>query len=93
MAFDSFVVLLAIAVVAAAALHYGAKLYIRDDRLSLAAKVAWSYIGAFLGEQVFGDWFARATFHHVPLIPAMLGAVVIQVMAVDLIKTLNAAKS
>jgi uncharacterized membrane protein YeaQ/YmgE (transglycosylase-associated protein family) len=92
MTFESFVVLLVIAVVVAAVLHYGLKLYIRDDVQSFLAKVVVAFIGARLGEPIFGDWFAAATYADVALIPAVLGAVAIVFVAVDIIRTLQTTR-
>ncbi|MDX2223275.1 MAG: hypothetical protein SFV21_11025 [Rhodospirillaceae bacterium] len=93
MAFDSFLVMLVIAVVVAAVMHYGLKLYIRNDLQSFIAKIAVAFLGARVGELIFGDWFARATYSDVALIPAALGAAAVLFVAVDIIKTLQAARS
>lgn len=85
MPIGGFVVLLVIALVVAAALHYGAKLYVRPDALSFVAKIIWAYIGAWMGTPVFGIW--GPVFAANALIPALLGALAILIVAVDLGRT------
>ncbi len=88
MPIGGFLLLLVIALVVAAALHYGAKLYVRNDPLSFAAKVIWAYVGGWLGTPVFGAW--GPIFAANAVIPAILGALAILIVAVDVARTFGA---
>ena len=93
MTFTGFIVLLVISLVVSAVLHYVLKLYIRRDLQSFVAKVVWSYVGAWLGGPLFGNWFAEVAYGGVAIIPAALGSVAILLVLVDMVKTFNAAKT
>jgi hypothetical protein len=90
MSFTAFLIRLIIALIVAAGMHYGFKLYIRDDRLSLAAKVIWAYLGAWAGPPVFGYWFPALAFGQVAILPSILGAIAILILLVDYARTMGA---
>ena len=87
MDFISFVILLIISVVVSAILHYGLKYYVTSGIWSFCSKVVVGWVGAWLGSPVFGYWP-----HSIPglqhgdvwYIPAILGALALTVVAVDL---------
>ncbi len=85
MPIGGFVLLLVIAIVVAAALHYVAKLYVRNDWLSFVAKVILAYVGAWLGTPVFGIW--GPVFAANAVIPAILGAIAMTFVVVDVART------
>lgn len=84
--FASFFVLLIIAALVSAVLHYGLKYYATPGLPSFFSKVVVAYLGAMMGMPVFGAWFfAYAGVH---ILPAILGALAILVLAVDVAKML-----
>ena len=87
MDFVSFLVLLIISVVLAAILHYGLKFYIVPGTASFLSKVVIGWIGAWFGSPVFGHWWEPLNCNQVYIIPAILGALAILVLAVDGVKT------
>ena len=87
MDFISFLILLIISVVVAAILHYGLKYYVTPGFWSFCSKVAVGWLGAWIGSPVLGHWPSRIPgLHHgdVWIIPAILGAVGVLIVAVDL---------
>ncbi len=91
MPFGGFATLLVIAVVVAGVLHYGFKFYVRNDLVSVLGKIIVAYVGAWAGTPLFGLW--GPVFAANAIIPAILGAVASLVLAIDLVRTLNAAKA
>lgn len=55
--FASFFVLLIIAALVSAVLHYGLKYYATPGLPSFFSKVVVAYLGAMMGMPVFGAWF------------------------------------
>lgn len=89
MDFISFLILLVISLVVSGVLHYGLNYYVTPGHWSFCSKVAVGWIGAWLGSPVFGNWPHRWPFLHydqVYIIPAILGALALLVVAVDLAK-------
>ena len=86
--FASFFVLLLIAVVVSAALHYGLKFYATPGLSSFFSKIVVAYLGAMMGTPVFGAWFSGLAYAGVYILPAMLGALAILILAIDAAKTL-----
>jgi uncharacterized membrane protein YeaQ/YmgE (transglycosylase-associated protein family) len=87
MDFISFVILLVISVAVSAVLHYYFEYYVTPGEWSFASKVVVGWIGAWLGSPVFGNWPGRIpSLHHgnVWYVPAILGALAMIVVAVDL---------
>ena len=83
----SFLILLVISVVVSAILHYGLKYYVTPGFWSFCSKVAVGWLGAWIGSPVLGHWPSRIPgLHHgdVWIIPAILGAVGVLIVAVDL---------
>lgn len=93
MTFTSFIVLLIISVIVSLILHYGLRMLIVPGTTSLISKIILGWIGAWLGSPVFGHWFEGLTFGQVYIIPAILGALAIQILAVDIVKTISAGSS
>lgn len=84
--FASFFVLLIIAVLVSAVLHYGLKYYATPGLPSFFSKIVVAYLGALMGMPVFGAWFFA--YAGVYILPAILGALAILVLAVDAAKML-----
>lgn len=87
MRFLSFLILLAISVAVSAALHYGFKYYVTPGPWSFASKVVLGWIGAWIGTPVLGAWprgFSFLHFESIYIIPAILGALALLIVAVDL---------
>lgn len=85
--FISFLILLIIAAVVAAVLHYGLKYYLIPGLGSYLSKVVIGWIGAWLGSPVFGNWFEGVHYGGVYIIPAVLGSLALLVLIVDAGKT------
>jgi uncharacterized membrane protein YeaQ/YmgE (transglycosylase-associated protein family) len=87
MSFISFLILLIISVVASTVLHYGCKYYVTPGFWSFCSKVAVGWVGAWLGSPVFGHWpsrIPRLNYEDIWIAPAILGALALLVVAVDL---------
>jgi len=91
MDFISFIILLIIAVVTAYFLHYILKLYVVPGFWSFVCKVIIGWIGAWLGSPVFGYWFSTINYQNIYIIPAILGALALQILIVDIVKTLKSS--
>jgi len=89
MNFVSFLILLVISIVVSGVLHFAVKFYITPGWRSYASKVFIGWIGAWLGSPVFGYWPhpLSLNYHEVWIVPAILGALAIEVFAVDIIKS------
>ena len=74
MSFPSFLVLLVLSAIAAAAIHwvFRYQLFKGIDGFLGQWIVAW--LGAWLGPAVLGHWFDSAMVSHIYLVPALLGA-------------------
>lgn len=90
MDFISFIVLLIISVVVAAGLHYGAKFHVVPGTTSFLSKVVIAWIGAWLGSPVLGHWWEPLKYQEVYIVPAILGALAILVVVVDIVRTCQA---
>lgn len=86
--FASFFVLLIIAALVSAVLHYGLKYYATPGLPSFFSKIVVAYLGAMMGMSVFGAWFSGLVYAGVYILPAILGALAILVLAVDAAKML-----
>ena|SRR5579862_7979224 len=89
MRFLSFLILLVISVVVSAALHYGFKYYVTSGPWSFASKVVVGWVGAWIGTPVLGAWprgFAYLRFESIYIIPAILGALGVLIVAIDLVR-------
>lgn len=87
MEFISFLILLAISVVVSGILHYGLKCYVTPGFCSFCSKVAVGWVGAWIGSPVLGYWPHRIPALHyqdVWFIPAILGALGVLIVAIDL---------
>jgi uncharacterized membrane protein YeaQ/YmgE (transglycosylase-associated protein family) len=89
MNFISFLILLIISIVVSGVLHFAVKFYIVPGWRSYASKVLIGWIGAWLGSPVFGYWPhpLSLNYQEVWIVPAILGALAIEVFVVDFIKT------
>jgi uncharacterized membrane protein YeaQ/YmgE (transglycosylase-associated protein family) len=95
MDFIAFLILLIISVVVSAVLHYGFKYYVTPGIWSFCSKVVVGWIGAWLGSPVFGYWPHRIpSLQHgdIWVIPAILGALALIIVAVDLATMLRSAR-
>jgi uncharacterized membrane protein YeaQ/YmgE (transglycosylase-associated protein family) len=93
MDFVSFIILFAIAVVIAAIAHYGMQYYVVSGFGSYLSKVVVAWVGAWIGTPVLGHWFSGIEYGNIYIIPAILGAVGVLVLAVDMAKTFGGAAS
>ena len=91
MDFISFLILLVISVVVSGILHYGLNYYVTPGIWSFCSKVVVGWVGAWLGSPVLGHWFPGVQYHDVYIIPAILGALGLIVVAVDLFKMRTAS--
>ena len=89
MGFISFLILLVISLVVSGILHYGLNYYVTPGPWSFCSKIVVGWIGAWLGSPVLGNWphlWAVLHYDEVYIIPAILGALGLLVVAVDLAK-------
>jgi uncharacterized membrane protein YeaQ/YmgE (transglycosylase-associated protein family) len=87
MDFISFLILLIISVVVSGILHYGFHYYVTPGFWSFCSKVVVGWVGAWIGSPIIGNWPHRIPgLNHgdVWFIPAILGAVGVLIVAVDL---------
>jgi uncharacterized membrane protein YeaQ/YmgE (transglycosylase-associated protein family) len=87
--FISFLILLVISLAVSGILHYGCEYYVTPGHWSFGSKVVVGWIGAWLGSPVLGNWphrFPILQHNDVWFIPAVLGALGLLVVAVDLAK-------
>jgi uncharacterized membrane protein YeaQ/YmgE (transglycosylase-associated protein family) len=95
MNFISFLILLIISVVVSAVLHYRFKYYVTPGHWSFCSKVIVGWIGAWLGSPIFGYWPHRIPYLQygdVWFIPAILGALALIVVAVDVATMMRSAR-
>ena len=88
--FIGFLILLIISVVVSTVLHYGCKYYVTPGTWSFCSKVVVGWIGAWLGSPVFGYWphrFPILQHGDIWFIPAILGALALIIVAVDVATT------
>lgn len=86
----TFLILAAIAIVAAAILHYGCKYYVKDDIWSFLSKCIVGWFGAWLGSPIAGHWLHGWNYKDVYYIPAAIGAVGAIIIAVDIARMFGA---
>lgn len=91
MGFGFFLVNLIVALVASLVLHVALDVRVRGGVLSYLSSLILAWLGAWLGPPVFGDWFAGLQTAGVYWIPALLGAFAALILAVDAVKTCQAA--
>ena len=85
--FINFLILLAISVAVSGVLHYGLEYYVTPGNWSFVSKVVVGYVGAWIGSPVFGNWphrYPQLHYGEIWFIPAILGAVALIIVAVDL---------
>ena len=87
--FMNFLVLLIVAGVVAAILHYGFKFHVVSGHWSFVSKVIVGYIGASYGTAWFGEWFEGVSVGDVYLLPTALGAAALLILVVDVVKSLR----
>lgn len=83
----SFLILLVISVAVSAVLHYGLNHYVTPGLWSFCSKIVVGWIGAWLGSPVLGHWFPGLAYQQVYYIPAVLGALALLILVIDLAKT------
>jgi uncharacterized membrane protein YeaQ/YmgE (transglycosylase-associated protein family) len=81
---NSFLILLVISMVVSWVLHYGLNYYVTPGLWSFGSKVVVGWVGAWLGSPVFGHWWPGLQYQEIYFIPAILGALAILILAVDL---------
>jgi uncharacterized membrane protein YeaQ/YmgE (transglycosylase-associated protein family) len=86
MDFIAFLILLGISVVVSGVLHFGLNYYVTPGPWSFASKVVVGYMGAWYGTLVFGRWWPGFNYQDIYYVPAVLGAVALILVAVDLFK-------
>jgi uncharacterized membrane protein YeaQ/YmgE (transglycosylase-associated protein family) len=69
----SFLVLLGISVIVVGVFHYGLRYRILEGIDAVYAKIAFAWLGAWLGSPVLGYWSYKVA--DVYLVPAFLGAI------------------
>lgn len=84
MDFVSFLILLVISIVVSAILHFWLQYYVTAGMWSYCSKVVVGWVGAWLGSPVLGYWWPGLNYQSVYYIPAILGAMALIVVAVDL---------
>jgi hypothetical protein len=72
--FLSFLVLLGISIVVAAARIVISWAGARRDTLEFFADLTVAWLGGWLGSPVFGFWFSEVRYQQIFIIPALLGA-------------------
>ena len=75
-----------ISIVVSGVLHYGLSYYVTPGFWSFCSKVVVGWLGAWLGSPVVGHWFSGWAYQEVYYIPAIIGALALVVLAVDLVK-------
>lgn len=90
MGFIEFLILLIIAIIVAAIYHYGLKYYVTAGTDSFLSKIIIGWIGAWVGTPVLGHWFEGVAYGDVYIIPAILGALALTLLAIDVAKTCKA---
>lgn len=87
--FISFIIILAISVGVTIVIHYLLKYYVIPGFWSFVSKVIIGWIGAWLGSPVLGYWFDGLNYKQVYIIPAILGAAALEILVVDIAKSLR----
>ena len=82
----SFLTLLIISLVVSWVLHYPLKYYVTPGLWSYCSKVVVGWFGAWLGSPVFGHWWPGVQVGDVYIVPAVLGAAAMLIVAIDLLK-------
>ncbi|NIR61709.1 MAG: hypothetical protein GWO02_20565 [Gammaproteobacteria bacterium] len=85
MGFVGFIILLVIAAVVAAIAHYGIGYYQVSGVGSFLSKVVVGWIGGWLGSPVLGHWWV--SYESIYIVPAILGAAALTILAVDMART------
>jgi uncharacterized membrane protein YeaQ/YmgE (transglycosylase-associated protein family) len=95
MTFIGFLILLTISVLVSAVLHYGCRYYVMPGAWSFGSKVVVGWIGAWLGSPVFGYWphqIPNLQHGNIWFIPAILGALALIIVAVDISTMMRSAR-
>lgn len=87
MVFGEFLTFLIIAVIVAAIIHYGFGYYSVSGAGSFLSKVVIAYVGAWVSEPVIGAWWDVLSYGDVYIIPAIIGAAGLTILAVDVAQT------
>ena len=92
MDFASFLILLVISLVVSAVLHFGLQYYVIPGLSSYFSKVAIGWVGAWLGSPALGHWWEGLNRGEVYYVPAILGALALVVLVVDVTKSCGSAQ-
>jgi len=74
MSFPSFLVLLILSAIAAAAIHWGFRYQLFKGIDGFLGQWIVAWLGAWVGPTVLGHWFDSAMISHIYVVPALLGA-------------------
>lgn len=74
MSFPSFLVLLILSVIAAAAVHWGFRYQLFKGIDGFIGQWIVAWLGAWVGPAVLGHWFDFAMVSNIYVIPALIGA-------------------
>lgn len=86
-AFGEFLTFLIIAVVVAAIIHYGFGYYSVSGFGSYLSKLVIAYVGAWVAEPVVGTWLSGISYGDAYIIPSIISAIGLTVVAVDIAQT------
>lgn len=91
MDFVSFLILLAISAAVSWVLHEMLGYYVTPGWWSYMSKVVVGWFGAWLGTPIFGRWFPGMEVNGIYIIPAIIGAFAILIVAVDIVRMTKGA--
>jgi len=74
MSFLSFVILVILSAIAAAAVHWGFRYQLFKGIDGFIGQWIVAWLGAWVGPAVLGHWFDSAMVAHIYVIPAVIGA-------------------
>jgi uncharacterized membrane protein YeaQ/YmgE (transglycosylase-associated protein family) len=89
MDFVSFLILLIISAAVSWVLHEMLGYYVTAGWWSYLSKVVVGWFGAWLGTPIFGRWFPGMEVNGIYIIPAIIGAFAILIVAVDIVRMTN----
>lgn len=92
MDFTSFLILLVIAVIVAAVIHFGFGYYAQSGAGSFLSKIVVGWIGGWLGSPVFGHWWEGIQYQDVYFVPAIVGSLALTILLVDVAQTFGGKK-
>ena len=90
--FISFLILLIIAAIVAAVIHYGFGYYAESGVGSFLSKIVVGWVGGWLGSPVLGHWWEGVQYQAIYLVPAILGSLALTILMVDVAQTFKGKK-